>query len=182
MATVPTITTIQKTECIGNSLVTINTNYENIKNSFTTVNTDINNINDTLDNLITFTDSVSSAQLAKGWVKFSGRFNIGGSLDLTNSERKRFNSYNVKSVTRLNTGQYLVTLDKSIGTEFLVNGFVQPYYSGSGTFQGTDFTVVNLDETIPFPSPGDKSCRIVTRNLLGALVDPTIVCLTFYNY
>jgi hypothetical protein len=183
MATVPTITTIQKTECIGNSLVTINTNYDNIKNSIAgIVTTDLATINNTLDTLTTFTNAISSAQLAKAWVKFRPRLNVTGSLALDTTNRYILNSYNVVSVYREDAGNYLITLAKPIGSEFLVNGFVQPYYSGSGAFTGTDFGVVNLDETEPFPSPGNQSCRVVVRNLLGALIDPQVICLTFNSY
>lgn len=189
MATIPTITTIQKTECIGNSLVTINTNYDNIKNSIADiVNTDINNINTTLNTLApvfgTLTNAISSAQLTKAWVKFRPRLKENGLPDdpATVSNRKILNGYNVSSVSREDTGKYLVTFATPIGTDFSVSGIVQPYYAGSGAFTGTDLGVVNLDVNDPFPSPGNVSCKIIVRNLLGALIEPQVICLTFNSY
>lgn len=181
MATIPTITTIQKTECIGNSLVTINTNYDNIRNSIASVNTDLTTINSTLNALTTFANSISSAQLAKGWVKFSGRLNTSGNLALITSNRQILNSYNVTTVYREEAGVYLVSLATPINAEFIVNGTVMPYYSGVGPFQGTDLAVINLDENEPFPSPAGEKCRVIVRNLLGTPIDPSLICLTFFS-
>jgi hypothetical protein len=179
MATVPAITVIPKTECVGNSLVTINTNYDNIKNSFTSVNTDLTTINSTLNTLTTFFNSISTAQLAKAWVKFNPRQNSSGAPDSLNTNRKIENSYNVASVLREDTGIYLTTLTSPIGNEFSVCGITSPLPPGT---TGTDYTgVINLHPTNPFPSPGNQSCRIIVRNLQGAAIDPSLICLTFFN-
>jgi alpha-tubulin suppressor-like RCC1 family protein len=48
MATSPDITTIEKTECIGNSLITINSNFVNIKNSIGNIRTGIAILNENI--------------------------------------------------------------------------------------------------------------------------------------
>lgn len=178
MATVPSITLIPNTECIGNSLVTINTNYSNIKNAFTTVNTDFANINNALNTLTTFANGISSAQLAKGWVKFNPRRNKDSVPVIDLSNREILNSYNVNTVYREDTGKYLITLAAPIGNEFTVTGTVSPQPPGIGT---ASIGVLNLDPTTPFPAPGNISCRVIVRNLEGDAIDPSLVCLTFFS-
>lgn len=170
MATVPTITTIQKTECIGNSLVTINTNYDNIRNSIVTVNTDILAINNTLNTLTTFANSISSAQLAKAWVKFAPRLqdpNGNEALDISN--RFKYNSYNVTTVLREGTGTYLITLANIYG-EFAAVGTAAPDVNGNTC-------ILNLNQQTNI----DNQCRIITKDLNGSLIDSTLINLVFYS-
>jgi prophage DNA circulation protein len=47
----PTVTTIQKTECIGNSLVTINSNFATLKDAACDNQSQINGLNDVLNSL-----------------------------------------------------------------------------------------------------------------------------------
>lgn len=177
MATTPSITIIPKTECIGNSLVTINTNYQNIRNSFDSVNVDINTINNTLDTLTTLTNAISSAQLAKAWVKFNPALNESGNLDSNNTNRRILSEYNVNYVTKEETGKYLITFKNTINTHFTVSGITTP--AGTGT--GTAYTsVLTLDPVEPFPA-GNQSCRIITRNLQGVQIDTSFICLTFFS-
>lgn len=185
MATVPTITTIQKTECIGNSLVTINSNYDNIKNSIAgLVNTDLAIINNTLTNLTTFVNNISSAQLAKAWVQFSGRRNnVGpsGTTDLTNTNRFIFNGYNIDYVSKNGTGIYTVTLKTPLNVNFSVTGTATPRSVPEASFTGLDACVVSLHPTTPFPNNNGLSCKIVTVDLNGSFIDPSNICLSFFS-
>lgn len=186
MATVPTITTIQKTECIGNSLVTINGNYENIKNSLTTlINTDLNVINARLDTLTTFVNSVSSAQLTKAWVSFNGTWNTQQARDATFSNRYIWKGYNVSSVYRNETGDYTVSLANPIGLNFVVISTTSPKtpLDISGEIippLGTDTGIVNLHYQTPYPTPG-QSCRITIKDLLGNAIDTSYIHVAMFN-
>jgi hypothetical protein len=181
MAIIPTITTIQKTECIGNSLVTLTNNFDNIRNSFTSVNTNIATINNILTNLTTFANSISSAQLAKAWVSFSGLVAPPG-LPLTSQQRLLNNSYNINEVLRESTGIFLIKFNTPIGNNFIVTGMTSPL-PGSLTevsnFTGTGLGVINLHPTLAIPD--SQSCRIIVRDLVGNAINPNTVHLTFYN-
>lgn len=174
MATVPNITQIPATECIGNSLVSINTNYDNIKNSFTDFNTDLSVLNSQLTNLTTIVNSISSAQLAKAWVKFSATLAPIGQQP-TSTFRRILNNYNVSTVIRNSTGDFTINLSAPLAGEFLVTGLTSPLPGSTGTGTG----VINLHPSIPFPD--SQSCRIVIRDLLGNSINPPIVMLTFFN-
>lgn len=176
MATVPAITFIPKTECIGNSLVTINTNYQNIKNSFTGVDTLIGNLNQSISQLNSFAASISSAQLAQAWVKFSPRRNTSNNEDVSFTNRYIFNSFNISSVVKEESGKYLINLTKPLNTDFIINGTTSPLDTG-GTVT-TNAGVINLSPDTPTLG---TSCRIIVRNLLGAQIDPNIVMLTFFS-
>lgn len=184
MATLYTINdNILPSECIGNSLVTINTNNTNIKNTFTSFNTDITDINSKLNNLTTIMNTISANQrLASGWVNFKGRFgydlNNTATPSFDNTNRFIESQYNVQSVLRESVGTYLVNLTQPLVKGFTVTGIVSPLPPGT---TGTDAGVVNLSPSIPFPDPGTSQCRIITRNLLGQFYDPSIVMLTFYS-
>lgn len=175
---------ILASECIGNSLITINTNNTSIKNSFTSVNTDIEDINTQLNNLTTIINSISATQrLASGWVNFRGRFGYDQNNTATpnfDDVSNRFieSKYNVTNVIRESVGTYLVNLTQPLIKGFVVIGTVSPLPPGS---TGTDSGVVNLSPVTPFPDPGTSQCRVVTRTLLGQLYDPSVVMLTFYS-
>jgi hypothetical protein len=183
MALIPTITTIQKSECIGNSLVTINANYANIKASIETVNTDILAINSSLNNLTTILNSISATpRLASAWVNFRGRQTTGNDGQATtnfdNINRHIESSYNITSVIRQDTGKYLVNISPPLVKNFVVTGTVSPLPPGT---TGVDSGTVNLDPAEPFPLPGTSQCRIITRTLLGQFYDPPLVMLVFHS-
>ena len=184
MATVPTITTIDKSECIGNSLIAINGNYSNIKDSIVTVNSDLIQINTTLNNLTTIINSISATpRLASAWVNFRGRQTTGNdgqaTTNFSNPNRHIESSYNITNVVREDTGKYLVNITSPGLTKgFIVTGIVSPLPPGT---TGVDSGVVNLSPTEPFPDPGTTQCRIITRTLLGQFYDPPLVMLVFHS-
>lgn len=177
MATVPNITVIPATECIGNSLVSINTNYDNIKNSFTDFNTDLGVLNSQITNLTTIVNSISSAQLAKAWVNFRPTRNVNGQTSLTNTSRQLINSYNVSSVTREGAGVYTINFPVPYVNTPVVVGITSP---DPNSTLNTNMGVVNLDRVSAFPA-GNLSCKIVVRDLLGNNIDPSWVTVTFFN-
>lgn len=183
MATIPTITTIQKTECIGNSLVILNDNYDNIKNSFSDVNDTLLNIEGRINALNTFATKLSSAQLAKAWVSFSGIKDSTGNNNSNFTNRQIFTSYNVTTVKKENTGVYTINFGIPLEPEYVATGCTSPGGSyGSGTDTGVigfdpDGNVTNLP--IDQADFGKKS-RIFIMNLLGSSIDPEVVTLSFF--
>lgn len=178
MATVPTITTIQKTECIGNSLITLTNNFDNIRNAFSDFNQDLTVLNNTLNSVTTLVNTLSSAQLAKAWVKFAPRRNTADQQNFSTSNRLIYSSYNVTSVYRESQGVYTVNLAFQLSEHFVVSGFTSP--NPSVNFSGLDSGVINLQHPDAFPVVG-QSCRIRVNDLRGNLIDPTLIMLTFFD-
>jgi hypothetical protein len=198
MATIPTINTIQKEECIGNSLITINNNYDNIRNTFTQlINNDLLVINQRLDALTSLTNGISSEQLAKAWVTFWGNTDIngrgavtgggGGSFSVQVPERRITNKYNVTNVIREATGVYKINFATYIGdlnrpAELVVIGTASPLPGpiASQNPPGTNTAVVNLDLREPYPEEG-TSCRIIVKDVSGNAINPARVCVAVYS-
>jgi hypothetical protein len=185
-ATIPTITTIQKEECIGNSLVTINANYNNIYNTFRElINIDLQLINNALNELVTFRNSLSSDQFAKAWVNFSGRLDPSQANNFANPKRFLWNQYNIDNVHRNGTGDYTITLATQVG---------DPTFPAYLTAIGTCSPRPDANNTVP---PGEntgivnywyssdiqdgKTVRITTKDLLGNSIDPSFVNVVIYQ-
>lgn len=107
----PAITTIPSTECIGNSLTTINSNfsalevaacdnYSYIQNLITSI-TNLNNSIVSLTNLV-----VPGA--AKAWISFDGTKDDDNLLSTFNTNRYLYSGYNVSSVFRKGVGDYRI--------------------------------------------------------------------------
>lgn len=197
---VPQITTIQKTECIGNSLVTINSNYDNIKNSLTQVQEANIEINSKINNLQTFQSSVSSQMpgVAKAWVSFNGRSDINGSPSTQFTPRYLRATYNIKEVVRINTGIYRVIFESGVVSDkFTFTGAASPLPSlnPSGNLTG----VINLAPGGDLP-PGSSEeaesdgfvqylenngylewMQIVLRSLDGNYIDSPFINLAFFS-
>jgi hypothetical protein len=195
MAIVPTITNIDKSECIGNSLVTINGNYTNIQNSLADVDTNIVTINTLLNNLTTIVRSISSTpQQAFAWVNFSGRRETDpddipsgrGGTRLENTNRKIFTGYNVASVLRESTGIYRISLINAASPRFCILGTTVPLAPGTA---GPDAGIVNIYSGIsndglnlpPITEDAGSEFRILTRTLQGQNFDPSRICVVVYS-
>lgn len=182
MAIVPNITNIEKSECIGNSLVTINGNYTNIRNSLDDVNTSIISLNALVNGLTTIITSISSTpQRASAWVNFSGRRDATTQQTrLENTPRQIFSSYNIATITREDTGIYRGSLINSLVQGFTLIGTASPLPPGTA---GTDASVVNIHQGglgLPAISPTSEF-RILVRNLLGQAIDPPQVTLAIFS-
>lgn len=102
----PTIVTIQPNECIGNSLNTINSNYQALKTGICDNQDQINEIRSLFNSLQTYTMSLTStiaqsSYAAKAWINFNGLTGVANS------------SYNA-NVTRTGTGQYKITFPSGV--------------------------------------------------------------------
>jgi len=182
MAIIPTIINIDKSECIGNSLVSIKANYDNIKNSLTDVNTNITSFNSILNNLTTIVNAISSTpQRAAAWVNFSGRRDLASGLTrLENTERFLFSSYNITSITREDTGIYRGSITVPLTQGFSIIGTASPLPPGTA---GPDAGVVNIHQGgqgLEAISPTSEF-RILTRTLQGQQFDPPQISLVLYT-
>jgi hypothetical protein len=185
MAIVPTITNIDKSECIGNSLVSINSNYTNIQESLVDVNSNIVTINSLLTNLTTIVSNISSdPQRASAWANFSGiRDAESGFTRRENTNRLLFTSYNITSILRENTGIYRVSMTNPVTSRFCVVGTTTPLAPGTA---GQDAGVVNTFQgvtgsTLPNIQESPSEFRIVTRTLLGVQYDPASVNIVVFS-
>jgi len=144
----PTITQIDRQQCIGNSLTFINSNFTNLLSGICdnidridTLDGDVSN----LGNSVTSISGVVAQGAAKAWVRFDGTRNNIGEFTF-NGGRKIYSSYNIDldetvgvEIYRDNTelileGYYLIHIlpDVLEDTNYLVIGtsdngtFVQP--------------------------------------------------------
>lgn len=119
----PSIITIPDTECIGNSLTTINNNFSALEvaacdnQSFiTSLNNSITNLN----TLITDLTNITVPGAAKAWVSFDGTKDDKNFSSSFNTNRYIFSGYNVSSVFRKGAGDYRITFT----TRFLSRNYV----------------------------------------------------------
>jgi hypothetical protein len=118
----PTITEIKRTECIGNSLFTINDNFTALRDG--TCDNDIqieslgNNIK-ALNNIVLALSGITIPGSAKAWTKFDSTKDNRGFVNQYNTDRYLYNSYNVNSVYKVEEGYYRITFK----TPFLDNSY-----------------------------------------------------------
>lgn len=101
----PAVIPIYNTECIGNSLVTINSNFTVLKvaacDNYSTITTLLCSIQ-TLDNSIAnLTQKLPG--IAKAWVKFDGTRDSGGIVNTAATNRHIYKSYNIDYVYKNTT-------------------------------------------------------------------------------
>jgi len=146
--------TIQRTQCIGNSLDTINENFGVLKtaacdnyNTIDALQTSINSLNTKIESL-----SSQTPGFAKAWVKFDGTRDSDGNTSTDATDRFLYSSYNIRSVLKktsfkntttespVSAGDYRIyftnefadenyavigtSIEASIGTSY---GWLQPY-------------------------------------------------------
>jgi hypothetical protein len=115
----PTITSIDRSEYIGNSLQTINNNFSNLKDGICDNNTEIISLQQDIQNLDTHIEilsSVTSHSVPKAFVKFSGVQDVNNNNTGGNPNRYILHSYNISSVYRKNTGDYRIYFNTPLST------------------------------------------------------------------
>lgn len=116
----PAVTTIKNTECIGNSLVTINDNFTALKDAACDNYSTITTLNANILALNTRITSLSSQVpgIARAWVKFDGTRDSSGAPSTAGTNRFLYSSYNVISVLKDNTkytrGQYEIRVKAGV--------------------------------------------------------------------
>lgn len=114
----PTVTIIDRTQYIGNSLQTINNNFSNLKDGICDNNTEIISLQQDIQNLDTVIETLSAVTthgIAKAFVKFSGARDVNNAIS-GNPNRYIFDSYNISSVYKKNVGDYRVYFSKPLST------------------------------------------------------------------
>lgn len=164
----PDITTILKTECIGNSLATINNNFQNLRQAICTIDNFLAAASVKLNVVSGTVNNITSQPLPQAFVSFDGTRDVDGTyetpLTLTNSERFLNNSYNIDNVKRDSVGQYTVSFPT---TAFATNKYV---INGNARDPG----IVTYDILT------EASVRIFVKDFQGTLVDSDLVGLTFF--
>lgn len=100
MACNTSITRINPTEYIGNSLETINTNFANLRDGVNTTCNSILSATNILGNLQTIANTLQGFAVgrAKAWVVFDGTKDGGGTVNPADGDRYIIGSYNIKGV------------------------------------------------------------------------------------
>jgi hypothetical protein len=126
---------IQPTECIGNSLATINFNFNQLRlgacDNYSFINSlqqSIQQLNTTLFNL----SAITIPGTAKAWVKFDGAAGTDGIVDTDLNDRFIYSSYNIESIFKKAVGDYRITFKQK---------FLTSNYAVIGTNQQTTTTL-----------------------------------------
>lgn len=156
------IPAIDLDECIGNSLVTLNTNFQRLKEEICTNSSEISSLQVELSGLTTRYNALTSVN-ATLRPKAIVAFNNTGTPLL---------SYNIGSVTKTSTGQYRVTFSPV---------FTNTNYAVICTSQETLSTSIQgwARPTTPF---NNSYVDInIQQNTLNSYFDPQYVSVLIYN-
>jgi len=166
----PEVTTILKTECIGNSLATINNNFDNLRNSICTIDNFVAAENTRLDKLDTSLGGISTPQLAKAFVIFDATKDINGTTEASPTVTQRYpiNKYNVSNVLRNGVGDYTVS--------FVTSAFTDNTYLMVGTTRRPCYVTYH---STALPSTGSIQINVVTPG--NVPTDTNLVSLIFYK-
>jgi hypothetical protein len=116
----PSISTIPNTEYIGNSLPTINNNFQSLKDSVCDNQSQITNLHlslQSLDAVLTQLSSYAFQGIAKLWVKFSGTNDADNVPSFLVADRHILNSLGISSVYRKSIGDYRIYFSTPLQTE-----------------------------------------------------------------
>lgn len=116
----PSISTIPNTEYIGNSLLSINNNFQSLKDGICDNQSQITNLQtalQSLDTVLTQLSSYTFQGIAKLWVKFSGIRDIDNVSSFLVPDRYIFNSLGISSVYRKSIGDYRIYFSVPLTTE-----------------------------------------------------------------
>jgi len=116
----PSTLTISNTEYIGNSLSTINNNFQSLKDGICDNQSQITNLQvslQSLDTALTQLSSYAFQGIAKLWVKFSGSNDIDNVPSFLVPDRYIFNSLGISSVYRKSIGDYRIYFSIPLTTE-----------------------------------------------------------------
>jgi hypothetical protein len=103
---------IEPSECIGNSLSKINSNFTGLEDAVCDNDSFITTLRNGIDNLNTLILDLSSKTvpgMAKAWLKFDGTRDTSNITSTLNTNRFIYSSFNISSVLRKGTGDYRIT-------------------------------------------------------------------------
>jgi len=179
----PTVTKILNTECIGNSLATINSNFTVLGaaacDNYKTVTTLLCSIQ-TLDNRV-FDLTQKTPGIAKAWVKFDGTRNESGSNSTAATNRYIYSSYNIQSVYKLtptptlspslSAGDYQIVFKQGL--------FTSKNYAVIGTSSETSPTFGWLQ---PYSyQTTSVQVRVHSPTYPGPIVDPSHISVAIFG-
>jgi len=137
-----TVKTIEPTECIGNSLEKINTNFRDLKvyacQNYDRLET-IDSRIVTLDTQITNLSAITVPGVTKAWLKFDGTRDTSGVVSSNSTNRFIYSAYNIDKVQVVRAGDYRIYFKLSfptpnyiaVGTSSQTSGevrtWLQPY-------------------------------------------------------
>lgn len=146
------ITNIKETDCIGQSLNTINNNFINTRNFICLFDNQLSNTKQQIDNISSTVLSISSQQLTKAWVLFNGHIDSNGLLDgdLTPTTPKRLilNQYNIIDVIKNGIGDYTITLPMTMLTADIYDVITPAFSAATNIDSSVSATILNYIETI----------------------------------
>jgi hypothetical protein len=133
-----TVQTIDKTECIGNSLSKINDNFRDLKNyacqNFNTIDS-LNARIANLDDRIVALSGITVPGTAKAWVKFDGTRDTTNTNSTFNTNRFVYSSFNIATAYRKSQGDYRITFSTPFrASNYLVLGTSSQKQASTGLF------------------------------------------------
>jgi len=140
----PSIITILPSECIGNSLAAINSNFANLLSATCDNTGTIIPLQQSIQQLNTLLTNISAVTVpgaAKAWVKFDGTRNVSGSIDVPLGSRFIYSSYNINSVIKKSVGDFRIQFANRLPTS---------NYAAVGTSQQTITTTNNFTWLQPY--------------------------------
>lgn len=171
----PTVYEIQKTQCIGNSLILINDNFLNLREAACDNDTLISSLENDLVDLSTKIDELSSVIIpgsAKAWCKFSGVRDTNNVVSSFLTDRYIYSNLNILSVYKKAVGDYRIIFQNNFPNNryAVVGTSTEKINSTTNTF--TWFQPYNLTSAY-------AEVRIQSTTS-GSTVDPDFVSVIFY--
>ena len=166
----PTVTEIQRTEYIGNSLQTINNNFSILKDAICDNDAQINLLQQntqSLDTKLTDLETNTAPSAAKAWIRFSGNRDSSNNLSSNSPTRLIYNSFNISSVYKKNTGDYRIYFNSTLTTgNYLI------LCTSSETQVSGEYTWCQ-----PYTTTNEYAEIKVLSNS-GNVVDPEFICVS----
>jgi hypothetical protein len=183
------ITEILPTECIGNSLNVINSNFQTLKTSACVNLSGINNLNDKIDATDSRINNFSATVpgIAKAWVKFSGirgddnviDDGISPNINRVGINRLINSNYNVESVYKNSKGDYIVNIKPGI---FTSNNIVVLGTSSEKKTSGDSYTWLQPYKIQVSADPtGPSNVFVRVRTNTQATADPDFVSIVMFS-
>jgi hypothetical protein len=159
------VQTIDLDECIGLSLATINTNYQQLLQENTATCEELDLISNNLANLYTRYESLTSQRrgMAKATVAFDGTGTATPSV---------YSSFNIARVLRRSTGVFELSY---------LSAFPNANYALIGTSMLTATSATNFSWVQPTTAFATTSATINIRDLSGTFVNPEYVSIAVYS-
>jgi hypothetical protein len=166
------IPTIDIDECIGLSLATINTNFQDLKNEYCLNDSELATIETSFNTLSSNVISLSalSPGMAKAYVVFDGTRNISGNYTMTGN-RFLYSSYGVASVSSNRTGTYSLSFTRPFSnTNYALIGTSTETISGSRYTWLQPTTYATTSAVINIHSDTDNVATLANTDYISVLI------------